>query len=1266
MQQGEVTANQVAAWSESVARHVLDSARCPRCSSVLTGSDRCDSCKAMLDGKGAVEVWDASVHAAEAIRARQRLIDALPISEASRAPQATVPLELATPQVRTAPAGPSAAVSAAVAASPEQVIAHPSTGDSTAEAAGGFSVQSLLAVAGAGLFAVAAVVFTFLNPDLTDLMTRTTVVGAIAVAFLATGWLLHRRGIRFSGEAVGALGAVFVGLTAAGTASGSETLDYWTSLAIATAVSAALLLTLAYLTRIRSWLWFAVVGITIVPALFGFGGSAVLSTVVGALGTAAAGIGIHEVLRKVAGRFGTALRGETAAVSVVQISFVAIVPPLLPFVAASSETQHVLLSAAVFAVIAAVAAASTRAHLAWFWSFIAGVFATATVGILPFAVSGIGIAWFIAVVPAAVGVLVVGLASVRRTGSVRSPELVSGGIVVLVWSAIPAIMLAAIQASSPLWAGLIGVRGLDDLIATDVGLAPLMGVLAFSASAAALTVQRRRAGRGSGAPFSDVAVWTAVLAALTVAPWEALAGPAQIMVGLGLAVLFSISRVTRSIPARRSLMVVASATAAHIALIQTALISWREGPWSAVIAGALVLAVLVLVARTAPAGIHAWHVGAGYAYGLALVATALFEAGVDDVVVLNLTVSVAALAALAATLNVRVDARAWYAVLIVTSIPFLAGVAWVLVLRTGWTALSVSLIFALALTLVLTRRPGLNGLVRGVAGGLLVPSLAVVAVSLGAWLLDSSGSPVVLPVIAVITAAALTGLRLMRVSLEQRSIDRGQVASVIAFIELSTLVTAAIAVLLALVRSSAGLETAVVVLVIIGVGGAGARIYSHRPYGWWLAGASWTGALWSGWAIVGVDLVEAYVLPPALITAAIGGLLLARRKAGEALASAGLAIAVLPTLALLAVVGDGGFLAFPWRALGLMAAAAICALLAALVQRRGETSRFASLRIPLSAIAYLAAAAGPIQAVRYGLELDLIRAEDSELMAVALLLSLIAVVITLGAARVVEATGASDDADLSTVARWVRHEATLRWLTVPALVYLVAGPIAAIRRDWFAIWTLWTLMLVLLAAVLLVVVRARGHRKSLPPVWVVYAIAWVTGVAGWSERDLRVEWFSLPLGAAVLAAGVLEWRLSLRDGDDPSARRSARLADWPNGFGGSWRLLGPGIVLTVLPSVLATGTDPLTARAILVISLALAAILVGTARRLAAPFVIGLVTLPVENVIVFVVQIGDEISALPWWITLATAGAVLLSLGVRSERKTAEGGGVAARLRELR
>ncbi|MBT2473382.1 hypothetical protein J7E68_02005, partial [Microbacterium sp. ISL-103] len=201
-----------------------------------------------------------------------------------------------------------------------------------------------------------------------------------------------------------------------------------------------------------------------------------------------------------------------------------------------------------------------------------------------------------------------------------------------------------------------------------------------------------------------------------------------------------------------------------------------------------------------------------------------------------------------------------------------------------------------------------------------------------------------------------------------------------------------------------------------------------------------------------------------------------------------------------------------------------------------------------------------------------------------------------------------------------------------------------------------------LVATALTARRVTRHSTTAPPVWFLFAIAFVTAIVAWSPRDLRVEWFSLPLGAFLLLAGAL----ALRGSTSADADRRPTLDSWPGRWTGSWALLAPGIVTIMIASIVSTFTDPLTWRAILVMVLALAAILVGSRQRLAAPFLLGLIVLPVENVFVFSVQIGRGIESMPWWITLAVMGAVLLIIAVTAERRTGEGSGVAARVRDLR
>ncbi len=443
-------------------------------------------------------------------------------------------------------------------------------------------------------------------------------------------------------------------------------------------------------------------------------------------------------------------------------------------------------------------------------------------------------------------------------------------------------------------------------------------------------------------------------------------------------------------------------------------------------------------------------------------------------------------------------------------------------------------------------------------------------------------------------------------------------------------------------------------LLIIGIGGAVAAVTTHRRYGWVVAGASWTGALWCYWAIQGVSVLEPYILPPALAAAVIGAISVVRKLPGIALYSAGLACAIVPSVVVLALAGNGSD-EFPWRSATLLVGSFLLILVGAGLTGPAETPlrvRLSTLRVPTLAAAAAAAAAGAIQAVRFGWSLDATTA--TPVMVPALGFGILAALLAAASGRLLTRTPVDATSRDTALAR-------SRWLYVPAAIYLVVGPISAIRLDWFSIWSLWVLTAVLLGAMIFTAKRARTTAVTLPPVWFLFLLAWCTAVAGWSERQLRVEAFSLPLGLALLAVGVIALRA-----DNAAPTGENGFTRWPIGFSGSWRLLTPGIIALVIPSMLATGTDPQTARAILVISIALIAILIGSLRKLAAPFLLGIIVLPIENITVFAVQVGRSIGATPWWITLATAGAVLLVIAVTYERRDSGERGVAARLRDLR
>src|SRR5690606_22424981 len=292
-------------------------------------------------------------------------------------------------------------------------------------------------------------------------------------------------------------------------------------------------------------------------------------------------------------------------------------------------------------------------------------------------------------------------------------------------------------------------------------------------------------------------------------------------------------------------------------------ISWVDG-WAMVWAGVAVVVTIAVIARTLPAELRFLHVGAGYAYALIVFATALGQLGVGTIAMLCLTTSLGSVGAIVATFLRRVAPPAWHAVLVVTSVPFVIGVVQVVFERSGWTALSTGLIFLLALTLLTTRRAGLGVGLRAIAAGLLVPSLAIVVICLGAQVLLGSASPVTLPIIAALVAVVLPSTGIIRSALERHGISAADAAVARIVIEASTLLTGVIAVLLALVRVAAGLPTTFVVLMILGVGAAATSYWAKRRYGWWAAAASFTGALWCLWALAGIGVLAPSLLPPAL------------------------------------------------------------------------------------------------------------------------------------------------------------------------------------------------------------------------------------------------------------------------------------------------------------------------------------------------------------------------------------------------------------------
>ncbi|CAN5368422.1 hypothetical protein BH11ACT3_BH11ACT3_10120 [soil metagenome] len=1296
------------AWSDTAEERLLDHVVCPRCESEKIVDFHCSNCGADLSGPVAAELWQASMDAAVALRARQAILDRVPVREAASVasgsasiplsseksaagappPPVGSPLPGAAPASPPPPSAPLAPAAAAAAASTSQI-----------------TVQSVLAVAGAGLFGVAAIVFAFFNPELSDFRTRTAIIGVSTALFLGGAWLLARRRLQFSAEAVGALGMVFVALDIwAFSQKAPPAVDGWVFVGIGTLVSGAVMFAAALLARIRSWLWISVIALAIVPLFFGLAGRNAWPLELGYLGVAFASVGLAEIVRRATPRFSSPLMADRTALTVVRV--IAVLLALRQLVdLPGGATERALGTALVLMALATVAASSAHQQLRLLWSFATGALFVLAVGVLPFALDLNDVAWYIVLSPvaASIGVLAIGL--LPAFAGLRRGFLIGGGLTVALVAVAPALLTGGFQVLSTM-VRLVGAGNRRDLTiaetfapATDyaafgesVGLGSMLGIAAVAGAIWLLAVLvSRRSPLTSGWPrgLRTVAIWLGAASLLVLSSWSALSRPVQ--VGIALLLALGLCALVRRVPGvdRSPLSLrVPLIVGAHTLLVLAAVISWADANVT-VFAGVAIVTVTAAAARTVPAVARPVYLGVGYAYALIIFATALDIAHVETIALLCLTTTLASLVGIAATLTRWLSARSWYAVLVVTAVPFLIGVISVLIVRSGWTALSTGVTFALALALLLTRREGMTRLLRTGAATLLVPSLAVVIISLGAQVLEVSGSPITLPVIAVIVACVLPSTGLIASALVRHGISDVDARAARIGIEASALVTAALAVVLALVRAAAGLDTSFLVLMILGVGAIATAIWGKRRYAWWVAGASFTGALWCVWALAGIDIIEPYLLPPALSAAIIGGVLVLRGTArGIGLYATGLIVAAVPTVVILAVSGNGVYAVFPWRSAGLLVASFLLLVLGSAQSRRPKrfVLRAGPLAAPTLAVSILTAAAGAIQAVRWGRDLDPLRLSvPSTGVFVILGLSvgvaglaavaarqLLDTPAVLTAARLAAAQPTKKGAKKKTTPSDVVTEAVTgagerlaasRWLYVPAMLYLVAGPIAAITPAAAAIWITWGLMVALLLLVVFTTARERLRLTTLPPVWFTWAVAFVVAVVAWSPREiLRVEGFSLPLGGFLLLAGIVAM-LPL-----PSGRTAptASFTSWPIGPQRTFVTLAPGIIACFLASVVATGTDPQTWRAILVIAMALAAILIGSVLKLRAPFIIGLVVLPIEIIIVFAAQIGRNIESVPWWITLAVAGALLLILAVTNERREGQDGSIAARMRDLR
>ncbi|MCX5457313.1 SCO7613 C-terminal domain-containing membrane protein [Streptomyces sp. FT1] len=217
------------------------------------------------------------------------------------------------------------------------------------------------------------------------------------------------------------------------------------------------------------------------------------------------------------------------------------------------------------------------------------------------------------------------------------------------------------------------------------------------------------------------------------------------------------------------------------------------------------------------------------------------------------------------------------------------------------------------------------------------------------------------------------------------------------------------------------------------------------------------------------------------------------------------------------------------------------------------------------------------------------------------------------------------------------------WVRTPAVVVpLEAGAgFAALVALGLAVTDGAYLSLVLaLCGVLAAATAVRPERR----LGAGYLAAGLFATATWvrlvSAGVTHPEAYTLPVSVIACAVGLLRRRT------DPEAS--------------SWTAYGPGLGVTLGPSLLALWSGPHWQRPLLLGAAALAVTVTGAVRRLQAPLLLGGGTLALVALHELAPHVAQVFDALPRWSVPALAGLLLLALGATYEQRLRD----ARRLRE--
>ncbi|MER5206408.1 hypothetical protein [Streptomyces sp. NPDC002825] len=308
-------------------------------------------------------------------------------------------------------------------------------------------------------------------------------------------------------------------------------------------------------------------------------------------------------------------------------------------------------------------------------------------------------------------------------------------------------------------------------------------------------------------------------------------------------------------------------------------------------------------------------------------------------------------------------------------------------------------------------------------------------------------------------------------------------------------------------------------------------------------------------------------------------------------------------------------------------------------------------------VAYVGGLASALSAVALGLD---VRGATFGVLGTVLALFLGVAVLGAGARRVVSASGAVLAATglvwaVAAAGGFEHHWTALALLLVPAgtaavgsraprpvalAVEITGGAVGLLALGLAVSRPAFLALALALGGVIAAATAVRPERRRFAS-WtaaVLFLLATWVRLAVWDVTT--PEAYTLPVTLPALAVGFLRRRR------DPEAS--------------SWTAYGPGLAVTLLPSLFAAWTDPEWARPLALGVAALVVTLLGARFRLQALLVLGGAVLALDGLHELAPYVVQAVGALPRWLPPALAGLLLLGVGATYEQRLRD----ARRLRE--